>query len=395
MSIKGFNVFNENGEVVGVEKYDYNSLDNLPDFESEFKDVVIEMQTKESTTTFVVGEDIKIGDKFDILTDNLVIYSVHITKVSGEKINIYSDGSSIPYSHQFVVEPDYASILFCAGWDVKVTRSAFDNNGIAEATMKAHNESKTSHEDIRALISALPKFTIKPVDALPTSNIDTATIYLLRENENSPNLYTEYIYVNGAWEILGIQKVDLSGYLPLSGGTMTGNLVMGLNAITDSNGANLLKKSGTGPIFIGSTDWMAQIQGVQDRPTYVSKSNPNGSFLALLSDVTTLITTDATSGAKSITLTSANSNNEWRYVYASGITSLTLASSGSFANNAEAYYGVVFISGTTATTITNTLGAYFTGDDCVDGVFTPILSKKYDVGIWWNGLSWQAVVRGV
>lgn len=395
MSVKGFKRYDENGNVVGIEKYDYYSLENLPDIESELKDVVIEMQTKESTT-FVVGEDVKIGDKFDISTDNLINYSVQITKVSGEKINIYSDGSRIPYSHQFVVEPDYASILFCAGWDVKVTRSAFDNNGIAESIMKSHNESKTAHEDIRALISALPKFTIKPVDALPTSNIDTTTIYLLRENENSPNLYTEYIYVNGVWEMLGSQEVDLSGYLPLSGGTMTGNLVMGLNnAITDSNGANLLKKSGTGPIFIGSTDWMAQIQGVQDRPTYVSKSNSNGSFLALLSDTKTIITTDATSGAKSITLTSANSNNEWRYVYASGITSLTLASSGSFASNIEAYYGVVFISGTTATTITNTLGAYFTGGDCVDGVFTPIPSKKYDVGIWWNGISWQAVVRGV
>lgn len=108
----------------------------------------------------------------------------------------------------------------------------------------------------------------------------------------------------------------------------------------------------------------------------------------------TAITVDATSGNKNLTFTADTSNSEWRYVYASGITSLALASSGISANTAEAYYSVVFLSGTTATTITNTLGAYFSGDDCVEGVFTPSASKTYDLGIWWNGVKWQVAVRG-
>ena len=107
-----------------------------------------------------------------------------------------------------------------------------------------------------------------------------------------------------------------------------------------------------------------------------------------------IISVDATSGSKSLMLTLDNSNTEWRYTYASGITSLTLAT-GAFSSDVEAYYSIVFKSGTTATTIVNSLGAYFTGDDCVDGIFTPSAVKTYDVGIWWNGMSWQAVVRGV
>lgn len=108
----------------------------------------------------------------------------------------------------------------------------------------------------------------------------------------------------------------------------------------------------------------------------------------------TAITVDAIGGDKSFVLTADKSNSERRYVYATGITSLKLASSGTFDSAAEAYYSVVFLSGSTATTITNTLGAYFTGDDCTAGVFTPVANKTYEVDIWWNGLSWQAAVRG-
>ena len=108
----------------------------------------------------------------------------------------------------------------------------------------------------------------------------------------------------------------------------------------------------------------------------------------------TKILIDATSGDKSVDLSINNNNTEWRYLYASGITSLTISSTGDFSSESEAYYSIMFLSGTTATTIVNNIDAYFTGDDCVEGVFTPASSKTYDLGIWWNGIKWQAVVRG-
>ncbi len=68
-----------------------------------------------------------------------------------------------------------------------------------------------TQEEIRALVSAIPKFSISVVDSLPTSGISGTTIYLVKSGSGT-DLYTEYIYTNGAWEILGSQRVDLTGY---------------------------------------------------------------------------------------------------------------------------------------------------------------------------------------
>lgn len=62
------------------------------------------------------------------------------------------------------------------------------------------------------LVSKIPKFAIEVVETLPTENISNTTVYLLKSSEEAPNLYTEYIYVNEAWEELGAQTVDLSDY---------------------------------------------------------------------------------------------------------------------------------------------------------------------------------------
>lgn len=58
-------------------------------------------------------------------------------------------------------------------------------------------------------LSAVPKFDIVVVDELPTENISDTTVYLVRNTETEGNLYTEYIYVNEAWECLGGQSVDI------------------------------------------------------------------------------------------------------------------------------------------------------------------------------------------
>lgn len=74
------------------------------------------------------------------------------------------------------------------------------------------NETYTKTE-IDSKISVIPKFSIEVVETLPTSDISETTIYLLTSGEETQNLYTEYIYVDGGWEKLGTQTVDLSGYV--------------------------------------------------------------------------------------------------------------------------------------------------------------------------------------
>lgn len=66
--------------------------------------------------------------------------------------------------------------------------------------------------DLEGKISAIPKFSVSVVSARPTENINETTIYLVKTGDDNENLYTEYIYVNGSWEMLGTQVLKLTGY---------------------------------------------------------------------------------------------------------------------------------------------------------------------------------------
>lgn len=75
-----------------------------------------------------------------------------------------------------------------------------------------------TRKEINDKISAIPKFEIKVVSKLPTSDISKTTIYLVRASTTgTENLFTEYIRISEGgkdkWEKLGEQKLDLSGYL--------------------------------------------------------------------------------------------------------------------------------------------------------------------------------------
>ena len=99
----------------------------------------------------------------------------------------------------------------------KTSQITNDNGFITNAVanlLNYYQKSETyTKDEVKALVSAIPKFSIQVVSALPTSDISTTTIYLMKTGDDGGDLYQEYIYVNGAWENLGSQKVDLSGYL--------------------------------------------------------------------------------------------------------------------------------------------------------------------------------------
>lgn len=66
-------------------------------------------------------------------------------------------------------------------------------------------------------LSTIPKFEVQVVSALPTEGIRNDVVYLVPGDGESPDLYTEYIYVTpeegeSYWEILGSQRIDLSNY---------------------------------------------------------------------------------------------------------------------------------------------------------------------------------------
>lgn len=66
----------------------------------------------------------------------------------------------------------------------------------------------------KADLVSIPKFSIEVVEELPTQDISTTTIYFVaQEGEPSgQDIYDEYIYVNGKWELIGNTDIDLSAY---------------------------------------------------------------------------------------------------------------------------------------------------------------------------------------
>lgn len=62
---------------------------------------------------------------------------------------------------------------------------------------------------------AIPLTKKEIVDELPSENIKENVIYCLKasdERQKEGDIYEEYIYINGSFEQLGVQRMDLENY---------------------------------------------------------------------------------------------------------------------------------------------------------------------------------------
>ena len=105
--------------------------------------------------------------------------------------------------------------------------SGFIDRTISDLVNYYKKSETLSASEINNKISAIPKFAISVVSSLPTSDISDTTVYLVGGGTGS-DLYTEYIFIieansptngdgkydetSGTWEVLGSQRVDLTGY---------------------------------------------------------------------------------------------------------------------------------------------------------------------------------------
>lgn len=71
----------------------------------------------------------------------------------------------------------------------------------------------TIKTEIANQISAAPHIKRTIVNDLPISNIDSNTIYMKSNGATDENIYDEYMYINGSWEIIGTSKAQLDKYL--------------------------------------------------------------------------------------------------------------------------------------------------------------------------------------
>ena len=66
---------------------------------------------------------------------------------------------------------------------------------------------------IATAIGNVSSFSLLPVDALPTENIQTNVIYAVpSENPEEQDVRIEYVYINDNWEKIGTTQIDLSNY---------------------------------------------------------------------------------------------------------------------------------------------------------------------------------------
>lgn len=90
--------------------------------------------------------------------------------------------------------------------------SAFTAVGVVAAGLAGEVSAREQAiAELHEEIVTIPKFKIVIVSELPTSG-DNATIYLVPTGSESGNIYTEYVYVNDAWEEVGPEKLDLTDY---------------------------------------------------------------------------------------------------------------------------------------------------------------------------------------
>lgn len=63
---------------------------------------------------------------------------------------------------------------------------------------------------ITTALSGISSFSFEIVQSLPQSNISTSKIYLVAKQTSGTNqVYTEYAYVNNAWEIIGDTSMSI------------------------------------------------------------------------------------------------------------------------------------------------------------------------------------------
>ena len=74
------------------------------------------------------------------------------------------------------------------------------------------NKQTLTSNEIQTLINQIPKYSIKPVDQLPTEDIDDNALYLLNSSSSSV-FFEEWIHDENGWKKIGQANLSLDGYL--------------------------------------------------------------------------------------------------------------------------------------------------------------------------------------
>ena len=116
----------------------------------------------------------------------------------------------------------YAAAFYGLAKAAGDTTQSQSNNAVGTYTAEAKTaiqsmldvpSNATVTSAISTAIGNINSFDMSVVQALPTENISTHTIYLVSKTGETNDVYDEYVYINNAWEMVGNTQIDLSNYV--------------------------------------------------------------------------------------------------------------------------------------------------------------------------------------
>ena len=164
---------------------------------------------------------------------NTPVTRIHAKKITGGGI---TDAITIPAKAGTMARledltGENVSVTFAGQEDTvqnAINTLKTDQGGLGEQVSAIESKIPADASETNPLVTknevlALPTFTYKVVTELPETGEENI-IYLVPKAGEGNDVHDEYIWVNSAYELIGTTAVDLSGYLPLTGGTMTGTI---------------------------------------------------------------------------------------------------------------------------------------------------------------------------
>jgi predicted DNA-binding ArsR family transcriptional regulator len=160
------------------------------------------------------------------LEGELIIYDSEIDPATGKAYTNSEGKALLPV----LLNPDYRSTpIDYQRFKIGDGKRRVNSLPFYEEALKEHAATLVDGvakdlDNLSLLVEKLPKFKLEIVagnspEAVPADKRNAETVYLVSNSYSSgSNVYTEYIYIPGdtnnpgRWEILGEQKLDLSGY---------------------------------------------------------------------------------------------------------------------------------------------------------------------------------------
>ena len=95
-------------------------------------------------------------------------------------------------------------------------RTAIDTAINASSTNDHAAGTKAVYDFVTAAIAGVSTFHAEIVNSLPSTGASNILYLVPKTSSESGNVYDEYLYIGGAWELVGSTGMDLSGYVKSS-----------------------------------------------------------------------------------------------------------------------------------------------------------------------------------